>query len=282
MDAGDKEAREKVKDLRRSIKDCKSFEDEDLSIWGEVIEALDKHAKTAFQAIDAPIGEMAPGYITPLSTYQQDVIQTLQDTWGLNAHAKPGDVDNIKHLDKVVARVALFLTPEEGDIHAPEPLLGGFIMDYAWACFTKIELGIGELCRWFEALLDSWHVLHPKTHTMDDWSSVMLSNIRQDPRFSSGENTTQAVVHIIWLYRDSLMMRLTNKIEQGKRKYKPRPTDKKALESAYEKLSTSEQIACDALLALVNKKRGKNAVHSRDFSIEPLSIAGMMVLHTTA
>ncbi|KAG2029473.1 hypothetical protein BDR03DRAFT_1018337 [Suillus americanus] len=281
MDAGNEEATEKVKTLRASINDSALFRDSDLSIWGDVAQALDKHAKTAFAEVAECIGEMTPSYITRLHTYQQNVVDTLQQTWLLKGRAKPGDADHLKHLDQVVARVALFLTPQPGSPYAPEPLLGGFMMDYAWRTFSRVEKGIAETCRWFEALLDSWHILHPKTHTMDDWSTVMLSNIRKDPRFNSAGNAGDAIVNIIWLFRDSLMIRLTNKIAQGNVVTKARAADKKALDKAFEELLDTEQVACNALLALVNKKR-RTQDASRDLSYEPRSIAGMMVLHTTA
>lgn len=46
-----------------------------------------------------------------------------------------------------------------------------------------------QVCRWFETLLDYYRMLHPKTHTMDDWSTVMMGNIDNDSRFLSGGGT---------------------------------------------------------------------------------------------
>jgi hypothetical protein len=136
---------------------------------------------------------------------------------------------------------------------------------------------------------------------MDDWSTVMFSNLKNDSRFSSvhdpGHNVSKhplicsrdtlmeahmQLVHIMWLYRDSLMMRLTNRMLQGKLKYQPRPKDKKELDKAYDALSAIEKVACSALLTFVKQKRLKKGAPSRDIANEPHSVAGIMVLHTTA
>ncbi|KAG1725970.1 hypothetical protein EDB19DRAFT_1833589 [Suillus lakei] len=144
VDVKDPEAKEKVKELCKLITDCRSYEESDMSIWSEVISSLDEHAKAAFQEFIRPIGEMMSSYIMPLSTYQQHVIETLQDAWSLSASTKPGDSEDIKHHDKVVARITVLLTPMEGTLEAPEPLLRGFMLDYVWAAFIRIQGGIME------------------------------------------------------------------------------------------------------------------------------------------
>jgi hypothetical protein len=40
-----------------------------------------------------------------------------------------------------------------------------------------------QICRWIEPQLDYWRYLHPKSHTMDDWSEVMMQNLSTDARF---------------------------------------------------------------------------------------------------
>ncbi|KAG2098238.1 uncharacterized protein F5147DRAFT_656127 [Suillus discolor] len=147
----------------------------DMAIWAQVLEAIDKHTKNAFSNIMNIIGDMS-----------------------LN----------------IVACVMLHLIPQEGKTAAPEPLLGGFTMTYAWASFMKIEKGIEEVCRWFETLIDYYCALHPKTHTMDDWLSVICA----------------------------LMMQLNNCIVYDKHKLLPRPRKKKEINTTYEKLPAAETI----------------------------------------
>ncbi|KAG2053965.1 hypothetical protein BDR06DRAFT_1008156 [Suillus hirtellus] len=159
---------------------------DNISQWGVIVydqEAMDKHAKDAFGEITDTIGDMSPKYIMHLSSYWLKVIKTLRDRWNLTLHTNFKDNQILTHLDCVIARVMLHLTPQEGKKQAPDPLLGGFMMLYDWASFMKIERGITEVCRWFETLLNYYWMLHPKTHMMDDWSSMMMANIGKDPHF---------------------------------------------------------------------------------------------------
>ena len=160
---------------------------------------LDRHAQTAFTECQEHLEEMTPAYIAALSSYRQDVLRSLQTTW-FKRGVKATDNDITKHLDRVMARVAIYLTPEQGAEKAPEPLLCGFMLDYAWKFMTEVDHGIAEVsivkcgwhdilmgamakvCRWFEPLLDYWRFLHPKNHRMDDWSQVMMVNVAKDPR----------------------------------------------------------------------------------------------------
>ncbi|KAG1893691.1 uncharacterized protein F5891DRAFT_979630 [Suillus fuscotomentosus] len=254
---GDEEAKKQLKTLRETMK--KSSSSFDMSMWTQVLAAMDKHAKDAFGELTDIIGDMSPKYIMHLSSYRSKVIKTLRDRWNLTSHANFQDNPILTHLDRIVARVALHLTPQEGKKNAPEPLLGGFMMSYAWASFTKIEKGIAEVCRWFETLLDYYRMLHPKTHTMDDWSSVMMANIGKDPRFvDHGHNNPR---------EHSLVKR---------------PTEKKALDAEYLKLPEAEILASEALSKFLTSKRSKNGPKSRNLAMESQAIAGMMALHTTS
>ncbi|KAG2335348.1 hypothetical protein BDR05DRAFT_954142, partial [Suillus weaverae] len=279
---GDKEAKVKLAELRKSIASCESADEGELSIWAEVIDKIDSHTSAFNDHIDS-MEEMSPSYIEALSTYRNNVIRTLRHAWLVNKGNDTADGDNqiMKHLDSIIARVALHLTPSENAERAPEPLLGGFLMNYAWECMTKVKAGIAEICRWFEALLDYWHFLHGKTHMMDDWSTVMLSNIAKDPRFEEEGSDTE-VMQIIWNYRRTLVVRLNNAVTKSMRRLDARPKDKKAFDAAIEAFQDSEQITSEALQQLVLKKRGKHAVSNRDLSNEPLAIAGMLALHVTA
>jgi hypothetical protein len=143
-EAGDESAKKKVADLRQTIARYEPQEDGDLGMWAEVMDELDKHARAAFDENVENLEEMSADYIVPLSSYREDVLQSLQKAW-FKRGAKPTDNDITAHLDRVMARVAIQLTPEEGAESAPEPLLCGFMLDYGWDCMTSVEYGIAEV-----------------------------------------------------------------------------------------------------------------------------------------
>ncbi|KAG1802532.1 uncharacterized protein BJ212DRAFT_1304810 [Suillus subaureus] len=279
---GDKTAKDELTELRRVITSCLPADEGELSIWAPVLDKIDSHASIFADHADI-IEEMSPSYIAALSTYRNNVIRTLRQAWLGNDSNRSADGENtiFKHLDSIIARVALHLTPTETAERAPEPLLGGFLMDYAWNYMIKVKEAIAEICRWFEALLDYWRFLHGKTHAMDDWSTVMLSNIAKDPRFEEEGSDTE-VMHIIWDYRQTLVLRLENCMIRNNRRLDIRPKDKKAFDAAVEAFKDSDQITSQALQQLVLKRRGKHAVSNRDLSNESLKLAGTMALHVTA
>ncbi|KAG1761152.1 hypothetical protein EDD22DRAFT_954302 [Suillus occidentalis] len=189
-ESGDETVLAKLAELRAMIEHTVKAKDEgDMSVWAGVLQPIDKLADTYFNGVKTHIGDMTTEYVSPLSKYQHRVVKTLQDAWGLTDDEEFEDNEILAHLDRVVARVALYLTPQNGKTQAPLPLLGGFLMDFAWESLVGIQEGISEVARWFETLLDSYRMLHPKTHAMDDWSNVMLGNIARDARFLSGGNS---------------------------------------------------------------------------------------------
>ncbi|KAG2125136.1 uncharacterized protein EDB93DRAFT_1110324 [Suillus bovinus] len=284
-DDGNTDAQAEIAKLRKIMEESDYGDDDsELTLWAEVLDSVDKHALDAFDTIRDSIGQMTPTYVMRLSSYRQGIINSMRNKWSINANKDYSQNENeiLQHLDRVVARVALFLTPKEGETHAPEPLLGGFMMDYAWSTFNKLKLGLAEICRWFEVFLDYWRILHPKGHAMDDWSVVMLSNIAKDPRFPSQNDVAgRDIVDNIWAHRGTLVLRLNNLMMKEKKALTPRPKDKKTLDAAFEKLPENERIASEALTKILLSHRSKTGPRSRDFALEPKSIAGMMALHTT-
>ncbi|KAG2130917.1 hypothetical protein DEU56DRAFT_914675 [Suillus clintonianus] len=282
-DARDAAAIAKVAELRTLLlRTPKAKDDQDLSLWANVMDGLDKNASSALSKISEHMGEMSPVYIAPLSIYRQSVVKTLQDGWGLTSNEDYEENEILAHLDRVVARVLLYLTPEQGQVHAPEPLLCGFVMNESWDSFVRIQDGLAEVCRWFESLLDYYRMLHPKTHTMDDWSTVMLQNITNDSRFlGKGHEYSAKIAGIIWEHRRTLMVRLTNYMINMKQRVVPRAKDKKELMSAYERLPSGETIASEALTKILMERRMK-ANKNRDLASQPSTIAGTLALHTTS
>ncbi|KAG1726753.1 hypothetical protein EDB19DRAFT_1833324 [Suillus lakei] len=274
VEQGDEEAQKQVKKLRETIEGYAEEEEGDISIWGEVLEKVDSQKS---------LGRMTPEYVMQLSTYREGVLAVLRKTW-LGGNAGRGK-DNmiIRRLDSVMARVLLVLTPDVNADTAPEPLLGGMMLDYAWDYFQTVKIGIAEICRWFEALLDSWKLLHPKVHTMDDWSTVMLNNIKNDPRFRDVDVRPE-ITNIIWQYRDSLVMRLNNQMTKVNRRLPARPKDRKAFDIMAAALPDSQKISSNALEQLVGSRRRATTPHAKTRSMmgETLKVTGMMALHVTS
>ena len=140
-------ARKTVSDLRGQIKEnCDGTED--LTIWAEAMDDIDRHAGEAFgtglEDLE-DLSEMSIGYLRRLSRYRHSVIDTLMDRWLKNGPAETYDNPITERFDRVIARVAVWLTPIDGDTRAPEPLLSGVLMDYAWTCFTSMKEGIAEV-----------------------------------------------------------------------------------------------------------------------------------------
>jgi hypothetical protein len=144
-------AKTKVAELRKTLaKSPKTNEEGDLLIWVGVLRAINEQASKVFKPVENKIGEMEGGYVTRLSVYRQSVVRILQDSWGLTANDDYEENEILAHLDRVVAHVMLHLTPEQGQGQAPEPLLGGFVMNSAWAALNNIKEGIKEVSASFE------------------------------------------------------------------------------------------------------------------------------------
>ncbi|KAG0692122.1 hypothetical protein DFH29DRAFT_1009329 [Suillus ampliporus] len=126
---GDEAAKSEVHELRQSILAYGRDEEGDISMWAEVMDELDAHAITAFDEVQDSMEDMTSTYISRLSSYRQNVIEALKKKWSLNDVVKGGDNKIVQHLDRVVARVLLHLTPDAEEPRAPEPLIGGFMLD---------------------------------------------------------------------------------------------------------------------------------------------------------
>jgi hypothetical protein len=145
VEQGDEEAQKQVKKLRETIEGYAEEEEGDISIWGEVLEKVDSQVRETFRDSQKSLGRMTPEYVMQLSTYREGVLAVLQKTW-LGGNAGRGK-DNmiIRRLDSVMARVLLVLTPDVNADTAPEPLLGGMMLDYAWDYFQTVKIGIAEV-----------------------------------------------------------------------------------------------------------------------------------------
>ncbi|KAG2738775.1 hypothetical protein P692DRAFT_20882247 [Suillus brevipes Sb2] len=281
-DANVATAKEKLAELRTTLeKRPKTKEKGDVMIWAGVLQTIDKKASTVFTDVEDKVGEMTGAYVTPLSVYRQSAIKSLRDAWGLTSNDEWEENEILAHLDRVCARVLLHLTVETGKARAPEPLLGAFVMDNAWSALNNVKEGVKEVCRWFDALLDYHKGLHPKTHIMDDWSTVMLNNISKDARFTDGGKTyAQEVTTILWTHRRTLLVRLSNCMTLAKQNIPARAKERKELLHEYDVLPEEERFANESLMKILMSRRTK-ANKSRDLLAEPPSIMGTIALHST-
>ncbi|KAG1831405.1 hypothetical protein EV424DRAFT_1343135 [Suillus variegatus] len=226
---GNEDAIKQIKTLWETMK--KGRRGCNMAIWAQVLEALATHQGCIQQHIGHDWG------------HDSEVIKMLQDTWNLTLNTNIKDNKILMHLDRIVAHVMLHLMSQEGKTQAPELLLGGFMMTYTWVSFMKIERGIGD------TLSDYYCMLHLKTHTMDNWSSVVMANIRKDPHFiDHGHNNSR----------------------------------EKALNTKYTSLPVAETLVSKVLSKFLTSKRMKNGPKSWNLAMESQAIAGMMALHTTS
>jgi hypothetical protein len=144
VDNGEESAKGEVAELRRLMVSEVPENKDDLSVWTDVMGAIDVATCKAFESHKESIGVMTADYITPLSSYRQNVILTLRRAWFKRA-SKAKDDHSAAHLDRIIARVAIHLTPEQASRHPPEPLLCGFMLSYAWAYLKSVEEGIAEV-----------------------------------------------------------------------------------------------------------------------------------------
>ncbi|KAG1760403.1 hypothetical protein EDD22DRAFT_848527 [Suillus occidentalis] len=283
MFTGDETVIKRVGELCTSLgAHVKAKDEHDLSIWASVMDSINKHASFMFNDIKDHIGDMTPMYVEPLSSYRQKVVHSLKDVWGLTKNKDFEENEILIHLDQVVTHVMLHLMPEQGKTNAPEPLLCGMLMDHAWTMFGCIKEGLQEVSHWFEMLLDYYKMLHPKRHTMDDWMTMMLQNISKDQHFISNRSEYSAnVTNVIWEHQCTFMVQLTNYMIINQTHLTPHAKDKKVLISAFDALLEEEIIASETLTKLLQNRRMK-ANKSQDFSSKPVSVAGVLSLHTTA
>ncbi|KAG1835086.1 hypothetical protein EV424DRAFT_1340848 [Suillus variegatus] len=181
-----------------------------------------------------------------------------------------------KNLDRIVARVTLHLTPELGAQCAPEPLLGAWMMNYMWEYLVRTQI-----CHWFKPLLDHFRRIGGRWHVMDNWSTVMLSNIVNDKQIVE-HDTDIAVADIIRTYRQSFMMQLNNIMHNITPQLPARPKDKATFDAAVAKMGENKQVLYQALLTIVMKRKQRNIINLKNIAGEAHTIASIMGLHITA
>jgi hypothetical protein len=145
VEGGDQDAYQQVAKLRATMAEYTEEEQGDISIWAEVFEKVDTQTKSSLRDVTKMVGQMTPEYVMALSKYRQGIVVILKKAWQVGNAPRGTDNKIVKHLDSVIARVLLQLTPDISQEWAPEPLLSGFMLDYVWASMMTVKAGIAEV-----------------------------------------------------------------------------------------------------------------------------------------
>jgi hypothetical protein len=195
---------------RAQIYDSKA--NTEVTIFNDAFEDVSVFVQEEFRNIPLKnVGTKDPQYINSLDNYSHFLVSKLRSKWRL-ATIKPSQWNGITRFhDRVVARIAVWLTPEDFVQEAPLPLLCGHLLDIAWTSLTsniaafeevRIRTTHDTLCftytlhqvsGWFEPLLLHYRMLHRNSHAMDDKSQVMFTNLRNESRISERETIEEAV-----------------------------------------------------------------------------------------
>lgn len=105
----------------------------EVTIFNDVFEDVSDFVQEEFRNIPLTnVGTKDPQYINSLDNYSHYLVSKLRSKWRL-ATTKPSQWNDITRFhDRVVARIAVWLTPEDFVQEAPLPLLCGHFLDIAW------------------------------------------------------------------------------------------------------------------------------------------------------
>jgi hypothetical protein len=145
VERGDEKAVKRAKELRQIIAGYTPEQEGDITIWAEWIGTFDLAARESFRDLSKGVGVLTADYIVSLSTYRETLVSNLQRKWHVGSSSRGSDNKIVKHLDTIVARLLLVLTPDVTAPDAPEPLLGGMMLNYAWTFLNTVKTGIAEV-----------------------------------------------------------------------------------------------------------------------------------------
>ncbi|KAG2121245.1 hypothetical protein DEU56DRAFT_835029 [Suillus clintonianus] len=220
----------------------------DLAVFNDVFDKIDAYAEKVFEHLHSDIGEKTDAYLNALDDYRHDVVKFLRTKW-LEGSNDPTELNDItRRYDRITARVAVWLSPYDDASKAPIPLLSAWLLDYAWSSLDAVKEGVTEICRWFEPLLDYYHLLHGRGHDMDDRSEVMLQNV-----VNHAPDAEVQLCRLIWGHRNTLIFHLHNTMSTISEKeiQQDRPKDRTQVDNAFDKLPGAEKQAFRNLLALM-------------------------------
>ncbi|KAG1734521.1 hypothetical protein EDB19DRAFT_1727519 [Suillus lakei] len=248
------EARKQIAVWKMQITD--SQDTSDLAVFNDVFYQIDAHAEEAFAHVRSDIGEKTDAYLGALDDYRHDVVKLLRTKWleGSDDAIEANDV--MRRYDRITARIAVWLSPQDDASNAPIPLLSGWLLDYAWASFNAVKEGVTEICRWFEPLLDYYPCVHGSGHEMDDKSEVMLYNVVNHVIRISAPDADIQLCHFLWERRNTLIFYLHNTMTtiSEKETQQDRPKDRTQIDDAFSKLPADEERAFKNLVVSMKRK----------------------------
>lgn len=118
----------------------------DLAVFNDVFHKIDAYAEEVFAHVHTDIGEKTNAYMDALNDYRHNVVEFLRAKWleGSNDAIEANDI--MRQYDRITARIAVWLSPQDSANNAPLPLLSGWLLDYAWSSLNTVKEGIIEVC----------------------------------------------------------------------------------------------------------------------------------------
>ncbi|KAG0701154.1 hypothetical protein DFH29DRAFT_928138, partial [Suillus ampliporus] len=238
---GSAEAREQIGLWKKQI--ANSQDTSDLTVFNRVFRKIDVHANEAFAQLPCDVvGEKTDAYMCALDDYCHNVVTSLRAEWlkGSNDPTELSDV--MRRYDRIIARIAIWLSPQDDARDAPIPLLSAWLLDYAWSSLDGVKEGVIEICRWFEPLLDYYPSLHAHSHVMDDKSEVMIYNVINSVRIIAPDADVQ-LSRFLWDNRNTSLLYLHNTMSSisERERQQDRPRDREQINDAFDKLPAHEK-----------------------------------------
>ncbi|KAG1769734.1 hypothetical protein EV702DRAFT_1049611 [Suillus placidus] len=253
----------------------------DVTIFNDVFDDVSIHVEEQFRNVPLKdIGTKASNYTSSLDNYSNYLVSKLRSKWHLS-RTIPSQWNAIAHYhDRVTARIAVWLTPEDGAEEVPLPLLCGHVLDIAWSILTSTSAALAEVSGWFEPLLLHYRVLHRHSHLMDDKTEVMFTNLRKDPRIIDSEQIEEAVFTCLWALRTTMVLRLQNKLTTAAARSLQRNPfkDRNEVDEKFASLEPDEKANLKKLQNVIAFRKGRG----RDLTTEPQVTPGVLALHVTS
>ncbi|KAG1818155.1 uncharacterized protein BJ212DRAFT_1349087 [Suillus subaureus] len=234
----------------------------DIAVFNDVFYNISNHAKDAFAHIHTDIGEKTGAYLDALNDYRFNIVKFLRAKW-LEGSSDTIEADDImRRYDRITARIAVWLSPQDITGNIPIPLLSAWLLDYAWSSLNAVKEGFIEICRWFEPLLDYYPFVRAKSHDMDDNSEVMVYNVVNHVVRIYAPDADLQLCHFLWEHRNTLIFHLHNTMSTISEKeiQQDRPKDIMQIDNAFDKLPGDEKQAFKQLVASV-KNVSKGGLH---------------------
>ncbi|KAG1867083.1 hypothetical protein C8R48DRAFT_143755 [Suillus tomentosus] len=234
----------------------------DLAVFDDVFDKIDTCAEEVFSTcIHTDIGEKTNAYLGALKRYRHKITTILRKKWLEESNDAIEANDVMRRYDKITARIAVWLSPQDDARNAPIPLLSAWLLEYAWSSLSVVKEGVIEICRWFEPLLEYYPALHAKSHEMDDKSEVMIHNVVNHVVRIYAPDADVQLCHFLWERRNSLILHLHNAMStiSQKETQQDRPKDMVQVNIAFDKLPGDEKRVFEQLLlSMKNISKGNS------------------------